>query len=78
MINEREQDALDKMRTETGMYLRRYSRRVKTVGKAYIENAYKEDPNADPDVVAAEALKLAAEPYIELPEGRLAISEKAS
>lgn len=61
MSNQLELDALDKLRTDVGTILRRYARRAKTVGKDHIIAAYIEDPNADPDKVALEALYLASE-----------------
>jgi hypothetical protein len=58
---ERVDDAKDRVRTETALRLRRYARRVKNKAIPHVEQAFKDNPDADPEVVAQEALAIAAQ-----------------
>ena len=61
---DRVEDAKDRVRTETALVLRRYARRVKKKAIPYVDQAFAENPNADPDEVAAKALEIAGQGLI--------------
>lgn len=54
-------DALDKVRTETGRHLRKYARRIKSVGEEQVKAAFALNPDADPETVADEAFRIASQ-----------------
>jgi hypothetical protein len=60
-IEERKRDALDKVRTETARYLRKYARRIKYIGEERVKAAFALDPNSDPEVAANDALQFASQ-----------------
>ena len=60
-MNHRQLDAEDRLRTETMLHLRKYARRVKDVGIAHVRAQFALNPNADPEVVAKEALAHASQ-----------------
>lgn len=56
----REKDALDKLRTDTQRHLRKYKRRITEDGVRLVKAAFTENPNADPEKVAEDALRRAS------------------
>ena len=61
---DRVEDAKDRVRTETALVLRRYARRVKKKAIPFVEETFANDPNADPDEVARQALEIAGKGLI--------------
>jgi hypothetical protein len=72
---ERKNDAMDKLRSETARHLRKYARRIKRVGEARVTAAFAFDANADPELVADEALRVASQGFFLAAGGSNAVAQ---
>lgn len=75
----RQADAIDRLRTETALELRKYARRVREVGVDYVKAQFALNHDSDPYSVAMEAKALASQGmFIDEPRGVISAPSRST